>query len=83
MLFDTTKLYKHHSLFAVFLARTRPLAQSSHENNMSGASIRSVLARICDNSWENERDFVKKKLSAGARGAGGERERALVDAFGI
>ena len=35
------------------------VAQSPHENNMSGANTKSVLARFRDNNWENGRDFVK------------------------
>ena len=27
------------------------VAQSPHENNMSEATTRSVLARFCDNNW--------------------------------
>ena len=35
------------------------VAQSPHENSMSGANTRSVLARFGDNNWENGEDFVK------------------------
>ena len=35
------------------------VAQSSRENNMLGANTRVVLARFCNNSWENGEDFVK------------------------
>ena len=35
------------------------VAQSPHENNMSGANTKSVLARFRDNNWKKERDFAK------------------------
>ena len=35
------------------------VALSPHENNMSEANTRSVLARFCDNNWEKEKYFVK------------------------
>ena len=35
------------------------VAQSPHENNMSGANTKSNLARFRDNNWEKGRDFVK------------------------
>ena len=35
------------------------VAQSPHENSMSGANTRSVLARFGDNNWEKGEDFVK------------------------
>ena len=47
--FDTIKLYKPLPLFA----------QSPHENKMSGANTKSVLARFRDNNWKKGRDFVK------------------------
>ena len=56
MLFNT-KLYKPLPLFAFFCAYE--VAQSPHENKMSGANTRSVLARFGDNNWEKGEDFVK------------------------
>ena len=53
--FIDTKLYKPLPLFAFFFA----LTQSLHENSMSGANTRSVLARSGDNNWEKGEDFVK------------------------
>ena len=44
-------------MFAFFCAYE--VAQSPHENSMSGANTRSVLARFGDNYWENAEDFVK------------------------
>ena len=38
---------------------TYEVALSPHENNMSGANTRSVLARFGVNSWEKGEDFVK------------------------
>ena len=35
------------------------VVQSPHENNMSGANTRSVLAKFGDNNWEKGKDFVK------------------------
>ena len=35
------------------------VAQSPHENSMSGANTRSVLARFGDNHWEKGEEFVK------------------------
>ena len=35
------------------------VAQSPHENNMSGANNKNVLARFRDNNWKKGRDFVK------------------------
>ena len=35
------------------------VAQSPHENSMSGGNTRSVLARFGDNNWEKREDFVK------------------------
>ena len=35
------------------------VAQSPHENSMSGANTRSVLERFGDNNWEKGEDFVK------------------------
>ena len=35
------------------------VTQSPHENNMSGANTKSVLARFRDNNWKKRRDFVK------------------------
>ena len=35
------------------------VAQSPHENSISGANTRSVLARSGDNNWEKGEDFVK------------------------
>ena len=57
MFFDKTKLYKPLPLFAVFCVYE--VAQSPHENNMSGANTKSVLARFRDNNWKKGRDFVK------------------------
>ena len=49
------------------------VAQSLHENNMSGANTRSVLARFGDNKQEKGEDFVKpfnvKKLVRGMEGS--------------
>ena len=53
--FFDTKLYKPLPLFAFFYVYE--VTQSPHENSMSGANTRSVLARSGDNSWE--KDFVK------------------------
>ena len=55
--FFDTKLYKPLPLFAFFC--TYEVAQSPHENSMSGAKTRSVLTRFGDNNWEKEEDFVK------------------------
>ena len=53
------------------------VAQSLHENNMSGANTRSVLARFGDNNWEKGEDFVKNFLrQKTCVGDGGELERA-------
>ena len=53
------------------------VAQSPHENSLSGANTRSVLAGFGDNNWEKREDFVKtfyvKKTFVGD---GGELERA-------
>ena len=57
--FDITKLYKPLPLFAVFCDYEVAYGQSRHENNMSGANTKSVLARFRDNNWEKGRDFVK------------------------
>ena len=38
---------------------TYEVVKSPHENNMSGANTRSVLARFCDNNWEKGKYFVK------------------------
>ena len=35
------------------------VAQSPHENSLSGANTRSVLARFGDNNWEKGEDFAK------------------------
>ena len=35
------------------------VAQFPHENSMSGANTRSVLARFSNNNWEKGEDFVK------------------------
>ena len=35
------------------------VARSPHENSMSGANTRSVLARFGDSNWEKGEDFVK------------------------
>ena len=56
--FFDTKLYKPLPLFAVFLCAYE-VSQSPHENSMSGANTRSILARFGDNSWEKGEDFVK------------------------
>ena len=48
--FDTTKLYKPLPLFAVFCVFE--VAQCPHENNMSGANTKSVLARFGDTNWK-------------------------------
>ena len=56
MLFDT-KLYKPLPLSHFFCAYE--VAQSPHENSMSGANTRSALARFGDNDWEKGEDFVK------------------------
>ena len=50
---------------------------------MSGVNIKSVLARFCENSWELRKDFVKLCRVKKRVGEGGERERALDDAFRI
>ena len=60
------------------------VAQSPHENNMSGANAKSVLARFRDNNWKKGRDFEKNFLRQKTYvGEGGELERALDDVFGI
>ena len=46
--------------FAFFCAYE--VAQSPHENSMSGDNTRSVLARFGDNNWEKGEDFVKNFL---------------------
>ena len=73
--FFDTKLYKPLPLFAFFCSYE--VAQCPHENSMSGANTRSVLARFGDNNWEKGEDFVKtfyvKKL---VWEIGGELERA-------
>ena len=56
MFFDT-KLYKPLPLVSFFCAYE--VTQSPHENSMSGANTRSVLARFGDNNWEIGEDFVK------------------------
>ena len=75
--FDSTKLYKRLPLFAAFFAYE--VAQSLHENNMSGANTRSVLARFGGNNWEKGKDFVKtfyvKKLVWEMEGSLSERAR--------
>ena len=44
-------------MFAFFCAYE--VAQSPHENSISGANTRSVLARFGNNNWEKGEDFVK------------------------
>ena len=55
MFFDT-KLYNSPPV-CIFCAYEA--AQSPHENSMSGANTRSVLARFGGNNWEKGEDFVK------------------------
>ena len=59
------------------------VAQSLHENNMSGANTRRVFARFGDNKQEKGEDFVKpfnvKKLEREMEGS----LSALDDVFGI
>ena len=51
---------------------------------MSGANTRSILARFCDNNWDKGKDFVKTfYVKKSYVGEGEERERALLDVFGI
>ena len=53
------------------------VAQSPHENSMSGANTRSVLTRFGDNNWEKGEDFVKTfYVQKTGVEAGGELERA-------
>ena len=60
------------------------VAQSPHENNMSGANTKNVLARFRDNNWKKGRDFVKTFLRQKTYvGEGGGLERALDDVIGI
>ena len=67
MLFDT-KLYKPLPLSHFFCAHEA--AQSPHENSMSGANMRSALARFGDNNWEDfVKTFTSKNLCGRWRGA--------------
>ena len=61
------------------------VAQSPHENNMSGANTRSVLARFCDNSWKRGKDLIKAfyRRRKTCVGEGEERERALDDVYRV
>ena len=52
-----TKLNKPLPLRILFCAYE--VAQSPHENSMSRANTRSVLARFGDNNWEKGEEFVK------------------------
>ena len=72
--FDTTKLYKPSPSSQLFCAYG--VAQSLHENDMSGANTRNVLARFGDNNWEKGEDFVKTFFVKKLVGDGGELERA-------
>ena len=48
------KIDAHVCIFCAY-----EVAQSPHENSMSGANTWSVLARFGDNNWEKGEDFVK------------------------
>ena len=67
-------LYKPLPLFAFFCAYE--VAQSPHENSMSGANTRSVLVRFGDNNWEKGEDFVNFLRQKTCVEDGGELERA-------
>ena len=59
-------------LFA-FVFCAHEVAQSPHENSMSGANTRSVLARFGDNNWGGFcKSFLRQKTCVGD---GGELER--------
>ena len=56
-------LFWHKTLQTPFSVRiffcAYEVAQSPHENSMSGANTGSALARFGDNNWEKGEDFVK------------------------